>query len=111
MRPEQIQKLTELEEQLVDVFAEECKPEEWPGMKDQQARGDRFWFKKNALATLAIVGRIQTVLREIRVDGGTEQPGKGDPSRDLDEESIEQEAARLEKQGVALLKKHAKRGR
>lgn len=111
MRPEQVTSLVALEEQLVDVFADECKPGEWPTMKDVQSRGDRYWHKKNALATLTLVGRIQTVLRDARTDGGTEKHGndKNEPADPERDESIEQEAARLEKQGVALLKRHAKR--
>lgn len=111
MRPEQIAKLTEIEEQLVDIFTTEAKVAEWPDMKTAQSRGDRYWHKKNALATLTLVGRIQTVLRDIRTgEGGGEkerEPGEAEPAR-----TIEQEAAALEKQGVALLRKHrAKRGR
>lgn len=110
MRPEQVTSLVALEEELVDVFAKECKPAEWPGMDSKDDRGDRYWHKKNALATLTLVGRIQTVLRDARTDGGTEQTGKSDaPDQDADEVSIEKEAAALEKQGVALLKRHAKR--
>lgn len=108
MRPEQITRLAAIEEKLVDLFAEECKPDDWPGMGTAKDRGDRYWYKKNALATLTIVGRIQTVLRDLRAGDGAAGGKAGgnappDPSRD---ESIEEEAARLEKQGVSLLKKH-----
>jgi len=111
MRPEQITTLVSLEEQLVDVFSAECKPGEWPDMKTAQSRGDRYWHKKNALSTLTLVNRIQTVLRDLRTsEGGTGEQGKGEGQKpagaDLNSESIEQEAARLEKQGVALLKRH-----
>ncbi len=108
MRPEQIKRLADIEEQLVDVFAAECKPEEWPTMEDKASRGDRYWHKKNALATLAIVGRIQTVLRDVRAGDGTgdKAPPKDDEEGD---ETRQQEAERLAKQGIALLERHRKR--
>lgn len=111
MRPEQIDRLVGLEEQLVDVFTDECKPKAWPGMKDTQSRGDRYWHKKNALATLTLVGRIQTVLRDARGEGGAGKEAGG-PEGELDEEKLrEQEAARLERAGVAVLRKHGIKGR
>lgn len=110
MRPEQISKLTEIEEQLTDLFISEAEKKKWPGMETAQSRGDRYWHKKNALATLTLVGRIQTVLRDIRTgDGGSEKPGTAAP--EAAERSIEAEAAALEKQGVAILKRHAKKVR
>jgi len=110
VRPEQIERLVRLEEQLVDVFGEECQPATWPDTSTAQNRGDRYWFKKNALATLTLVGRIQTVLRDARGDGGSgeqpQDPKALPPAGDgIEEESIEKEAARLEKSGVALLAK------
>jgi hypothetical protein len=107
MTPEQITKLAAIEEQLVDVFVEECKPEGWPKMEDKESRGDRYWHKKNALATLTIVGRIQTVLRDVRTGG---ESGAGEnPDDDEGEETKQQEAERLAKQGIELLERHRRR--
>lgn len=57
MRPDQIQRLRDLSEKLADSFLLEADPSEWPGdgkspadLK-QQERGDRYWCKKNAMAT------------------------------------------------------------
>lgn len=111
MRPEQIAKLVTLEEELVDVFSTECKPKDWPGLATAQQRGDRYWHKKNALATLTLVGRIQTVLRDARTDGGTEKPKDEEPRGGRDEESLEREAERLEAEGVAVLRRHEKKKR
>lgn len=104
MRPEQVTKLGKIEEDLTDLFITEAQATDWPGMETKEDRGDRYWHKKNALATLTIVGRIQTVLRDIRTDSGK---GDGLPPGP-DEETIEQEAKRLEAQGVAILKRRAK---
>lgn len=109
MRPEQITRLVEIEEQLLDVFVSECKPKKWPGMTKSEDRGDRYWHKKNALATLTIVGRIQTVLRDARTDGGQGEAPKAGDDPDLDgtdDKSIEREAADLERRGVAILNRH-----
>jgi hypothetical protein len=114
MRPEQVTALVQLEEKLVDLFSAECKPDEWPDMETAQSRGDRYWHKKNALATLTLVGRIQTVLRDARTDGGAgTEGGKGEPERAADEpaESIEKEAKRLEREGARVLKLHEQRRR
>ncbi len=57
MRPDQIKRLNDLAEQLADTFLTEADPSEWPGqgqpMADitTQQRGDRYWCKKNAMAT------------------------------------------------------------
>jgi hypothetical protein len=114
MRPEQVETLARIETELVDVFTEECQPAKWPGMKDAEARGDRYWHKKNALATLTLVGRIQTVLRDARGDGGGEKPlpeGQAPGRGDDDGLDIEKEAKRLEAQGAKVLKLHEKRRR
>jgi len=108
MRPEQIKQLADIEEQLVDVFVEECKPEGWPMMEDKESRGDRYWHKKNAIATLTIVGRIQTVLRDVRTTEG-DSGGKTPPNDDEGDETHQQEAERLARQGITLLERHRKR--
>lgn len=57
MRPDQMQRLQDLSEQLADAFILEADPSEWSGSGKspaditQQERGDRYWCKKNAMAT------------------------------------------------------------
>lgn len=103
MRPEQVTKLASIEEELIDVFVGECEAKKWPGMEDVKDRGDRYWHKKNALATLNIVARIQTVLRETQAGdkGDHSQPAATDGA-----ETREEEARRLTKAGIALLERH-----
>lgn len=113
MRPEQVERLAKIEEELVDIFTTECQPKKWPGMESSQERGDRYWHKKNALSTLQLVNRIQSVLRDARPEGGAGDGGKAEPRPDdegRDPADIEREAAALEKKGVAILKRHAKKG-
>lgn len=109
MRADQITQLSTIEEQLVDLFVQECKTEGWPGMERDKDRGDRYWHKKNALATLNIVARIQNVLRDVRRGDGAEPgDGKRAAAETLEEngDSIEREAAALMKAGRSVLKRH-----
>lgn len=110
MRPEQITQLSSIEEELTDVFIAECQPKTWPAMVKQKDRGDRYWFKKNALATLSLVGRLQTVLREIKAGdpGNEKEAGAPRPAANA-ERSREDEARALVEQGVAILERHRKR--
>lgn len=100
MTPKQLEQLAALESKLVDVFLDECKPEQWPTMDSEKGRGDRYWVKKNARATLVIIGQIDRLLADNR---GAAKPGAREP-----EDDIEREAAELEKRGRAVLKKHGK---
>lgn len=68
VRPDQLQRLQELQEKLAEVVLEEADPDEWPGagkpLADltQQERGDRYWSKKNAAATFALLERTTSTL-------------------------------------------------
>ena len=106
MTPDQIEKLAAIETELVEVFVEECKPKAWPGMAKKDERGDRYWYKKNALATLTLAARIQTLLRDVRGDGGK----TADEDEDLDgDKARKAEAEALTRQGVAILERHRAR--
>lgn len=57
MRQDQVERLNDLAEKLADAFISEADPAEWPGCGQPpadispQQRGDRYWCKKNAMAT------------------------------------------------------------
>lgn len=80
MREDQFTKLQDLHAKLVDVALQEADPEAWSGAgiapKDlsQQDRGDRYWCKKNAVATISLAVRIDTLLGKVQGFGVT--PGK-----------------------------------
>lgn len=105
MRQDQFEKLQDRAEKLVDVFLDESDPQAWPGAgiapaaMDKQTRGDRYWCKKDAVATLACAMRITTLLdvirqKQIPVDPPT---GDGEPEESLDAEvaAAEAEASKL----------------
>lgn len=91
MRQDQIERLRTLAEKLADVVLEEADPDMWPGTgmpladmtKDQ--RGDRFWCKKNAAATFALLQRTESVLNPTVPDGGPK------PSADVEHDIAQAE--------------------
>ena len=108
MRQEQFERLQALHEKLVDVFLDEADPEKWPGQgielasMDAKTRGDRYWSKKNAVATIALTQRIQslaTVVRQASAAGAGEEAPEAvaDPEEDLDRQvaDAEKDAKRL----------------
>lgn len=110
MRQDQFDKLQQRAEQLTDIFLEESDPQMWPGYDivprgwDKQMRGDRYWHKKNCVATLAIVQRIATVVDIARqkTAGGEDNPGAVDP----EEKELEQEMAEAEAEASQYLDKY-----
>lgn len=107
MRQDQYEKLQALAEKLTDTFLTEADPDSWPGAgmpiatMDQQTRGDRYWSKKNAAATLSVIIRTTSLVGIIqqRAAGGADTPpAEGTPEDDsLDAEinAAEKEANRL----------------
>ena len=110
MRPEQITQLAKIEEQLIDLFAGECKPDEWREARAGSARDEALKQKKVALATMQLVGRVQNTLRDVRRgDGGTDNPGEmagqDTPNAAPDLKRVSQ---KLRKEAEALMKQHEK---
>lgn len=114
MRKDQITRLDELTEKLADVVLDEADPDFWPGngvpLADltQQQRGDRYWCKKNAAASMALLERLQRTVSDAtggRRNNGTEEA----------EEELDREIADAEKRAAKLLdevqKKAAAAGR
>jgi len=107
MRHDQFEQLQQRAEQLVDVFLKESDPTTWPGhgiqpsAMEKSTRGDRYWCKKDAVATLACAQRIISLVQVIRERSvGDVPPVDGDDATDgdpLDAEvaSAEAEATRL----------------
>lgn len=105
MRQDQFEKLQALEEKLLDVFLSEATPEKWPGhgiepaSMDQQTRGDRYWCKKGAVATLSLAQRVAATVGQQQISGlGTAPPAaEGEQSDQLDDEisKYEKEAAAI----------------
>lgn len=103
MRDDQRQRLAELSEKLTEVVLEEADPAAWPGQGKTVAdmspdeRGDRYWCKKNATASISLLLRVQQV-----IENTPEALGRGQPLRDPE---IDNEVKRAERQAAELLGK------
>lgn len=92
----------------MDLFLQESDPEKWPGVglepgqMDQQTRGDRYWCKKDAVATLACAQRIGTLvdLARRKTAGGEAGP-EAVPEHGADE--LDAEIRKAEKEAKAIL--------
>jgi hypothetical protein len=115
MRQDQYERLVALSEKLTDALLLELDPEQWPGAglapmaMDQQTRGDRYWCKKNAAATLTLIMKNNNLFDLIRRQsagggGGAELPPSADTGGDDDEDSgLDAEIRRAEKEAAQVL--------
>lgn len=67
MRQDQFERLIELQEQMVDVLLVEADSDTWtggdhPGKLTRDERGDRYWCKRNAAATMALVQKMGNII-------------------------------------------------
>lgn len=117
MRQDQYDKLQQLEEKLTDVFINEAEPEKWPGhtlepgTMDQQTRGDRYWCKKNAVATLSLIQRVAGLVHTIQVNASNPTAPSSDPQAADDEKQLDGEIAAAEKEATKLLDEMQRRSR
>lgn len=76
MTPAQIAKLNALTDKLVDVVVVEADPDNWTGGNllpealSRDERGDRYWCKKNAAATLAVLTRVESLTQRAGASSG-----------------------------------------
>lgn len=69
MRPDQIERLNAIQEKMVEVLISEADPDKWDGAAllqsglslSPQERGNRYWEKKNAAMTLALLKDMGTL--------------------------------------------------
>lgn len=108
MREDQYKRLQALSEELTDVFIDEADPAKWPGAgvelqsMDKATRGDRYWSKKNAAATVMLIGRVENLVGSIQQDSNA---GHGASTMTEAESELDQEIAAAEKEAARLLNK------
>jgi hypothetical protein len=106
MRQDQFEALQKRAEELIDLFLDESQPDTWPGAgiapaaMDKSTRGDRYWCKKDAVATLACAQRIVHLVDVVRAKtaAGSDNPGavtEGEDELDKEIAAAEAEAQRL----------------
>ena len=88
MRPDQIERLKELSENLADVFIIEADPVNWSGGglprdMSQEERGNRHWDRKGALGTGAVLSHTLNVIKHYEERHAAGNPEE-DPGGDLD---------------------------
>ncbi|MEN1958437.1 hypothetical protein [Luteimonas changyuni] len=65
MRPDQLERLALLSDQLFEVVMEDCKPTNWigagrkPKELSPQERGDATWCRKQAAASIGLLLRVE----------------------------------------------------
>lgn len=102
MRDDQKILLAEIEERLVDALLEEADPNMWNGAgqpladMDQETRGNRYWCKKNAQATLALALNVN------KLTANTKEALGRDPYK---ESELDDQIRMAEKQAAKLLEK------
>lgn len=108
MKLESYERMKALQDRLTDTVLVEADPESWPGQGKQlaeltqQERGDRYWCKRNAAATLSIIMRIHNLI------GVVEQRGSLRPNEagaEEGESDLEAEVRQAEKEAAAILAK------
>jgi hypothetical protein len=66
---------------------------------DKETRGNLYWSKKNAAATVMLIGRVESLVDIIQRDSGkgegTGAVGETDDELDTEIDAAEKEAARL----------------
>jgi len=106
MRQDQFERLQALSEKLIDIALDEADPDSWPGAGwkpselTKEQRGDRYWCKKNAVATLSLEERVNRRIdasRAASAGGGADAGAVTDDEAELDAEinAAEKEAAKL----------------
>ena len=87
MRDDQMVRLQALSERLGEVVIQELDPHNWPGAEKvpaeltQQERGDRYWCKKNAAATMTLLLKTINIATTAGVSGAAATGAAGSPLR------------------------------
>ena len=110
MREDQYVRLQALSEKLADAFIAEADPDAWSGSgkapkdMDKHERGDRYWCKKNAAATGALLLRVGSLVSMIQRDsGGSGGAGEVKPDDDGEGDGLDRDVAAAEAEGKRLL--------
>lgn len=100
-------RLAVLTDKLTDAVLEEADPDNWPGAgktakeltKDE--RGNRYWEKKNAAASLTLLIKVHSLIG-MQTRGGTptDNPGKDDEAFELG-----QQVAKAEREAAGIIER------
>lgn len=109
MRMDQLQRLQALSEGMAEVVISEMDTGNWPGAGKplaeitKEERGDRYWCKKNAAASLTLLVKLLSVTGMVaRANSGMltpEAPG------DDEQPDLDRQIADAERKAEAMLKR------
>ena len=116
MRQDQFDRLQALSEKLMDALLLEADPTHWsgdgikPNAMTTRERGDRYWCKKNAVATAGLINRVMTLTGRIQLASNA---GAGPAAGEVTEpeDGIDAEIAAAEREGKRMLDQLLKRER
>ncbi|MFY1029152.1 hypothetical protein [Pseudomonas asiatica] len=109
MRDDQIVRLQALTERLGEVVINEIDPHNWPGADKkpgeltQQERGDRYWCKKNAAATMTLL------LKTVNIAGILNR-NKPAPDAGAAIDELDGELAAAEREAQAIIERMQRNG-
>ena len=109
MRDDQITRLQVLSERLGEVVINEVDPHNWPGAEKvpaeltQQERGDRYWCKKNAAATMTLLLKVVNI-------AGIMNRQKPAPDAGHAVDELDGELAAAEREAQAIIERMQKAG-
>jgi len=110
MRQDQFERIQSLTESLADVFINEANPANWPGanqsidMQDAKIRGDRYWMKKNAVATMTLMQRISSFVGIVQRGSLPIDPEFVPDENGETDVSLDNEISKFEKMAAAAIK-------
>ena len=111
MTPEHYARLQDLGDKLVDVVLIDANPDNWvgkglnPNQLTQQERGDAYWCRKMAVASLSVLTKIANLTEIIQ---NNSKKGSS-PVNVSDDRLLEDEVKAAEKEGEKLLSDLLKR--
>ncbi|EAM6080673.1 hypothetical protein CDJ04_07135 [Salmonella enterica] len=103
-------RLTNLSDKLTNVVIEEADPDNWSGSKKpvkeltKDERGDRYWDKKNAAASLTLLIKVCSLI------GMQSRGATGENADDDDDFGLAQQVAKAEKEAAAIIERVMKKG-
>ena len=109
MRDDQIVRLQALTERLGEEVINEIDPHNWPGADKkpgeltQQERGDRYWCKKNAAATMTLL------LKTVNIAGILNR-NKPAPDAGTAIDELDGELAAAEREAAAIIERMQRNG-
>ncbi len=108
MRTDQFEKIQQLSEKVADVVIKDLDPSGWvghgqaPNELSRDLRGDAYWCRKMAAASLSLLVRVTTFTNNVLRDNGPQIPGEGEPGAPEDD-PLDKEIADAEKEADKLI--------